>query len=797
MFKVIEKAKIAESTFLMKIDAPKIAFKRKAGQFVMLRIDEMGERIPLTIAGSDTIRGTITIIFQVVGNTTRHLSNLNAGDYILDVVGPLGHPTHIENYGTAVCIGGGLGIALVMPIAQALHEAGNRVISIISARNKDLLICEKEMQACSNEFMIATDDGSKGSKGFPTQILQELINKGTKIDIVFAVGPVPLMGAVSKLTKPYNLKTIVSLNPIMVDGTGMCGGCRVLIDNKPQFVCVDGPEFDGHQVNYDNLVQRLKTYISNDGDPRVQNVSKDSTCWKPPEERSGTAHKVHASMHATEGHAVIDQLAEGLSGAGTSAEKTGAKKMGAIPRQKMPEQDPVNRVKNFEEVPYGYTPEMARQEALRCLQCKKPLCRDGCPVSIDIPGFIKLIAEGDFLAAARKIKETNALPAVCGRVCPQEDQCEKVCIIGKKFKPVAIGNLERFVADYERNHNAVTIPELPAKTGYKVAIVGGGPAGLACAGELIKMGHDVTIFEALHKTGGVLVYGIPEFRLPKAIVESEVEYLRKLGVKIEVNAVIGKVQTVDELLENGFDAIFVGTGAGLPMFMGIPGENMNGVYSANEYLTRVNLMKAYNSQYSTPIAMRKNVAVIGAGNVAMDAARTALRLGAENVYVVYRRSRDEMPARVDEIHHGEEEGLQFRFLTNPIKILGDEKGWVGGLECVKMELGEPDDSGRRRPIPVKGSEFVLNVECVIMAIGNGPNPLVPSTTPDLQVNKWGNIVADIETCKTNKEGVFAGGDIVTGAATVILAMGAGKKAAKAIDEYIRSKKSNTVTSCCK
>lgn len=502
-------------------------------------------------------------------------------------------------------------------------------------------------------------------------------------------------------------------------------------------------------------------------------------------------------MHATEGHDVIDQLAEGLSGAGTGAEKTGAKKMGAIPRQKMPEQDPVNRIKNFEEVPYGYTPEMARQEALRCLQCKKPLCRDGCPVSIDIPGFIKLIAEGDFLAAARKIKETNALPAVCGRVCPQEDQCEKVCIIGKKFKPVAIGNLERFVADYERNHNAVTIPELPAKTGYKVAIVGGGPAGLACAGELIKMGHDVTIFEALHKTGGVLVYGIPEFRLPKAIVESEVEYLRKLGVKIEVNAVIGKVQTVDELLENGFDAIFVGTGAGLPMFMGIPGENMNGVYSANEYLTRVNLMKAYNSKYSTPIAMRKNVAVIGAGNVAMDAARTALRLGAENVYVVYRRSRDEMPARVDEIHHGEEEGLQFRFLTNPIKILGDEKGWVSGLECVKMELGEPDDSGRRRPIPVKGSEFVLNVECVIMAIGNGPNPLVPSTTPDLQVNKWGNIVADLETCKTNKEGVFAGGDIVTGAATVILAMGAGKKAAKAIDEYIRSKKSNTVTTCCK
>ncbi|NUO08623.1 MAG: bifunctional dihydroorotate dehydrogenase B NAD binding subunit/NADPH-dependent glutamate synthase [Candidatus Brocadia sp.] len=788
MFKIVEKAKIAESTFLMKINAPGVASKRKPGQFVMLRIDEQGERIPLTIAGSDSVRGTITIIFQVAGDTTRQLSGLNVGDYLLDVVGPLGHPTHIENYGTAVCIGGGLGIALVMPIAQALHDAGNNVISIISARNKDLLICEKEMQACSSEFMIATDDGSKGTKGFPTQVLQDLINKGKKIDIVFAVGPVPLMANVSKLTKPYNIKTVVSLNPIMVDGTGMCGCCRVLIDNKPKFVCVDGPEFDGHLVDYDNLVQRLKTYSGNGKESRIPSVSKDSSCWKPPEDRAGTVHKPAVSMHATEGHAVVEQLAEGLSGIEAGGGKPGARKMGAIPRQKMPEQEPKNRIRNFDEVPYGYTPEMARQEALRCLQCKKPLCCAGCPVSIDIPGFIKLIAEGDFLAAARKIKETNALPAVCGRVCPQEDQCEKVCIVGKKFKPVAIGNLERFVADYERNHGAVEIPAIPEKTGYKVAIVGAGPAGLACAGELIKMGHDVTIFEALHKAGGVLVYGIPEFRLPKAIVESEVEYLRKLGVKIEVDAVIGKAQTVDELLENGFDAVFVGTGAGLPMFMGIQGENLNGVYSANEYLTRVNLMKAFNTQYATPIAMRKNVAVIGAGNVAMDAARTALRLGAENVYIVYRRSREEMPARIDEIHHGEEEGLQFKFLTNPIKILGDEKGWVSGLECVRMELGEPDESGRRRPIPVKGSEFVLNVECVIMSIGNGPNPLIQSTTPDLQINKWGNIVADLETCKTSKEGVFAGGDIVTGAATVILAMGAGKKAAKAIDAYVRSKK---------
>ncbi len=786
MFKIVEKAKIAESTFLMKIEAPIVASKRKAGQFVMLRIDEPGERIPLTIAGSETVRGTITIIFQVAGDTTRQLSTLNTGDYLLDIVGPLGHPTHIENYGTAVCVGGGLGIALVMPIVQALHDAGNHVISIISARNKDLLICEKEMEACSKEFLVATDDGSKGIKGFPTQVLQDLINKGKKIDIVFAVGPVPLMSAVSKLTKPYNIKTIVSLNPIMVDGTGMCGCCRVLIDNKPKFVCVDGPEFDGHLVDYENLTQRLKTYMNKE--PSIPSVSKDTSCWKPPEDRAGLVHKPAVSMHAAEGHAVVEQLATGLSGVETNTGKSGARKMGAIPRQKMPEQEPKNRIKNFEEVPYGYTAEMARQEALRCLQCKKPLCCDGCPVSIDIPGFIKLIAEGDFLAAARKIKETNALPAVCGRVCPQEDQCEKVCIVGKKFKPVAIGSLERFVADYERNQGAIEIPKIPAKTGYKVAIVGAGPAGLACAGELIKIGHDVTIFEALHKAGGVLVYGIPEFRLPKAIVQSEVEYLRKLGVKVELNAVIGKAQTVDELLQNGFDAVFVGTGAGLPMFMGIPGENLNGVYSANEYLTRVNLMRAYNPTSATPIAMRKNVAVIGAGNVAMDSARTALRLGAENVYVVYRRSREEMPARVEEIHHGEEEGLQFRFLTNPIRILGDEKGWVKGLECVRMELGEPDESGRRRPIPVKGSEFVIDVECLIMSIGNGPNPLVQSTTPDLQVNKWGNIVADLETCKTSKEGVFAGGDIVTGAATVILAMGAGKKAARAIDAYVRSNK---------
>jgi glutamate synthase (NADPH/NADH) small chain len=373
-------------------------------------------------------------------------------------------------------------------------------------------------------------------------------------------------------------------------------------------------------------------------------------------------------------------------------------------------------------------------------------------------------------------------------VCPQEDQCEKVCVVGKKSLSVSIGYLERFVADYEREHGDVFIPDIPESTGYKIAVVGSGPAGLTVAGELAKKGHEVTIFEALHKAGGVLVYGIPEFRLPKSIVESEVDYLRKLGVKVDVNSVIGKIETVDELLENGFDAVFLGTGAGLPVFMGIPGENLNGVYSANEYLTRANLMRAYDPEYDTPILRKKKIAVLGGGNVAMDSARTALRLGGEDVYVVYRRSRAEMPARIDEVHHGEEEGLKFKLLMNPIRILGDEDGWVKGMECISMKLGEPDESGRRRPIPIEGSESILEVECVVVAVGNGPNPLVPTTTPGLNTNKRGNIVADEETGKTSKEGVFAGGDIVTGAATVILAMGAGKKAAVAIDEYVRKKR---------
>ena len=451
----------------------------------------------------------------------------------------------------------------------------------------------------------------------------------------------------------------------------------------------------------------------------------------------------------------------------------------------MPEQRPEDRARNFEEVPYGYSKETAMLEANRCLKCKKPRCVAGCPVNVDIPGFIALVQEGKFLEAAWNLKGQNALPAVCGRVCPQEEQCEKLCVLGIKAEPVAVGRLERFVADYERNSGNIKIPEIPAKTGKRVACVGAGPAGLTVAGDLIRLGHDVTIFEALHEPGGVLTYGIPEFRLPKVIVQAEVNYLEKLGVKFVMDYVVGRNSTVEELMENdGFDAVFIGSGAGLPSFMKIPGENLVGVYSANEYLTRFNLMKAYLfPEYDTPPIKRQRVAVVGGGNVAMDSARTALRLGAD-VTVVYRRARQQMPGRDEEIHHAEEEGVKFKLLNNPVRIIGDDRHHVVAMECIKMELGEPDDSGRRRPVPVEGSEFKMQIDTVIVAIGNKPNPLIPQTMPQLETTAWGTIVVDENTMQTSVRGVFAGGDIVSGAATVILAMGQGRIAARAIHEFL-------------
>ncbi|MDD5169138.1 MAG: NADPH-dependent glutamate synthase [Syntrophales bacterium] len=472
----------------------------------------------------------------------------------------------------------------------------------------------------------------------------------------------------------------------------------------------------------------------------------------------------------------------GAGGMETEAKKEKKEK---TPRQAMPEQAPGERIKNFNEVPLGYDPETAILEAKRCIQCKKPGCIAGCPVDVKIPEFVRLIAEGDFIGAAKTLKDTNSLPAVCGRVCPQEDQCEKYCILGKKGEPVAIGRLERFAADYERDAGKIEIPEITPPNGKKVAIVGAGPSGLTIAGDLVKLGYDVTVFEALHKAGGVLIYGIPEFRLPKAIVDAEVSYLEKLGVKIVMNAVVGRLKTIDELFAEGFNAVYIGVGAGAPVFMDIPGENLLGIYSANEYLTRSNLMKAYRfPEYDTPIIRGKNVAVIGGGNVAMDSVRTALRLGADNAYIIYRRSETEMPARKEEVHHAKEEGVQFLLLTNPLEYIGDAEGWVTGVKCLRMELGEPDASGRRSPVPIPGSEFIIDVDTVVVAVGTMANPIVPSTTPGLETNRRGYIITKGESGETTRAGVYAGGDIVTGSATVILAMGAGRKAAQAIHEHL-------------
>jgi len=742
---IVEKRDLAPSLTLFKLYVPDIAKKVKAGQFVVLRVDDYAERIPLTVAEYNREAGLITVIFQAVGSSTQKMAKFEKGQALLDVVGPLGKPSHIEKFGTVVCVGGGVGVAPVLPIAKALFEAGNKVISIIGARTKEMLILEEEMKAVSTELYVTTDDGSYGHHGFVTDVLKQIIAKGEKIAEVVGIGPVIMMKAVCDVTKPHSIRTIVSLNTIMVDGTGMCGCCRATIGGETKFVCVDGPEFDGHLVEFKELIARQKMY----------NREERRAMWD---------HQCKLEFQAKQ------------------LKKTKR-------RERMPEQDPKKRIQNFNEVALGYTRENAIREASRCLQCKNMPCVEGCPVNITIPEFIKKVKEGDFMGAIHVIKETNALPAVCGRVCPQESQCESKCVLGKKGEPIAIGRLERFCADYEAQQGDIRVPEIAKPTGKKVAVVGAGPAGLTVAGELSKKGHEVTVYEALHKAGGVLVYGIPEFRLPKAIVQREVDYVGKLGAKIKVDVIVGQGVTVDELFAQGFDAIFVGTGAGLPYFLNIPGENLNGVYSANEFLTRANLMKAYLfPEYDTPVRVGSKVAVIGGGNVAMDSARVAKRLGADHVYLVYRRSRAEMPARAEEAHHAEEEGIDFRLLTNPIKVVGDENGWVTGLEVVKQQLGEPDASGRRRPMDIPDSNYIIDVDVVIVAIGQGPNPILTQSGAGLELRKSGNIVADTETGKTSRKGVFAGGDIVTGAATVILAMGAGRKAAAAMDEYLKTGK---------
>jgi glutamate synthase (NADPH/NADH) small chain len=731
----------------IEVKAENIARKQKPGQFIILRVDNSGERVPLTIVGSDLQNGSITLIVQDVGKSTHALCSLEPGEVLHDLVGPLGNPSHIEDYGRVVIVGGGVGTAVAYPVAKALKAAGNHVTTIFGARNKDLVILENEMKAVSDECYVTTDDGSYGFHGFVTQKLQQLIDSGKSFDHAFAIGPLPMMRAVADVTRPVNIPTTVSLNSIMVDGTGMCGGCRVRVGSETKFTCVDGPEFDGHLVDFGMIINRNKAYIH------------EETCS-------------------------LDLSIEKIK----LEEKAGKVK---IPRQNMPEREAKERISSFDEVNLGFTEELALKEAERCLQCRKPLCVDGCPVSEKIPQFIQLVKDRKFLEAADKIKEDNVLGRVCGRVCPQSDQCEKTCILSKKGEPVAIGALERFVTDLASTVGVRDDPPPTLKTGHKVAIIGSGPSGLTCAGDLVRSGHDVTIFEAFHDFGGVLVYGIPEFRLPKEIVREQVESLQNLGVKFIPNSVIGISYTIDELLSTeGFDAVFIGVGAGLPNFMHIPGEDLVGIYSANEFLTRVNLMKAWQfPKVDTPLinVEGKHVAVIGGGNTALDSARVALRLGAKQVDIIYRRSEAEMPGRLEEIKHAQEEGVNFTYLSAPIEFMGNKDGRLTGMQLLHMSLGAPDSSGRRRPIPITGSEHLVPVELVVIAIGNGSNPIIQKTTPDLEFNKWGNIIVDENSMETSKPGVFAGGDIVTGGATVILAMGAGRKAAAAMNEYLKTK----------
>jgi homotetrameric NADPH-dependent glutamate synthase len=771
MYQIVRRQQFGPSTFLWEVKAPDVARAARAGHFVMARIDEGGERIPLTVADYDREGGTVTVVIQAVGKTTFEMMEIPEGQYIVDFIGPLGLPSNIHKLeGTAVLVGGGLGVAPVFPQLRDYKLLGNHTVAIIGFRTKDLIFWEQPFRHWADELIVTTDDGSYGRKGFVTDALREVLATQHDVREVVAIGPIPMMKACSEVTRPFEIPTVVSLNSIMVDGTGMCGSCRVTVGGRMKFACVDGADFDGHLVNFDELNLRQRRFAREEKEA-LERFRKESA------RLAGTPSSGNGC------HPEALHLPPPLPVLGPKLPKN--IKTISPERTPMPEQPAAVRRHNFQEVALGLPLEGALAEAERCLRCKKPRCVPGCPVGIDIPGFIAALADRDFKRSYQILKNANGLPAVCGRVCPQESQCEAVCIVANKYKSVAIGRLERFVADVARGRGWDE-PVEQAQTNRRAAIIGSGPAGLACAADLAKAGVGVTIFEALHVAGGVLKYGIPEFRLPDVIIDDEIDNLRKLGVEIRLDTVIGKLFTIPQLLTDmGYDTVFIATGAGSPKFMGIPGESCNGVFSANEFLTRVNLMRGYRQPlYDTPVGMGKHVAVIGAGNTAMDSARVALRMGAESVKIVYRRSRRECPARHEELEHAIEEGVEFYWLTNPVEILGNDAGWVTGMRVQEMELGEPDASGRRRPEPKPGSETEMQVDTVIYALGTSANPIIAQTTPGLKTNKWGYLEIDERTGMTSLPGVFAGGDIVTGSATVILAMGAGRRAARGMLEFM-------------
>ena len=785
MAKIISKRFFSENVVELVIEAPMIARSRRAGHFVMVRVDEHSERMPLTIADADIEAGTITLVVQRIGVSSTKLVALEVGDEVHNLVGPLGKATTIKRFGTVVCACGGVGAAPMLPIAQALKQAGNRVITVLAARTAELVILREQLAAVSDEVIVMTDDGSLGQKGLVTTGVEQVIQR-EQVDKCITIGPAIMMKFVALTTKKYNIPTEASLNTIMVDGTGMCGACRVTVGGKTKFVCVDGPEFDAHAVDFDEMLSRLRQYTTEEKNDYESYQHHDSV---------NNASAINASANNAS-EANKQREANNLSRANQPNEaKLKAKDRVAIPRVKMPELSPEERIQSlYKEVNTGLTYEQAVTEAQRCLDCKNPSCVQGCPVNINIPGFIKQVEVGNILGAAEVIQASSTLPAVCGRVCPQEKQCEAQCIHLKMgHEPVAIGYLERFVADYTADNASANNASGASKQreannlseASKIAVVGSGPAGLAFAGDMAKYGYQVTVYEALHEIGGVLKYGIPEFRLPNAVVDREIEGLKRLGVDFRCDTIIGKTLTVNELLEQGYKGIFVGSGAGLPRFMGIPGENLNGVLSCNEYLTRVNLMGASLPINDTPILKARNVMVVGGGNTAMDAVRTAKRLGAERAIIVYRRSEEEMPARVEEVRHAKEEGVEFMTLHNPIEYHADENGRVCEAVLQVMTLGEADESGRRSPVAVEGETVTLAVDAVIVSVGVSPNPLIPSTVEGLEISKKGTIVVN-EHMQSSLPVLYAGGDIVRGGATVILAMSDGRKAAKAMHEKLTS-----------